>query len=39
MKFFLEIMKAGAHIGAMPFQVLDMLFNDPLREQRILLSR
>jgi hypothetical protein len=39
MKFFSEIMKAGAHIGAMPFQVLDMLFNHPLREQPVLSSR
>jgi transaldolase len=28
----IESAKAGAHIGTMPFKVLDMLFNHPLTD-------
>jgi transaldolase len=38
MRFFLdtanlEELKAGAHIGTMPFKVLDALFNHPLTDK------
>jgi transaldolase len=28
----IESAKAGAHVGTMPFKVLDMLFNHPLTD-------